>query len=105
MNKLIEKIVYRLEQIEEELQIMECEAEVDSYGYYKERCGVEISQDIINEEAKAYNEVKSNADYIRSLSDEELAEWLTKITDDAQLDARTHCNYQWEDWLKAEMEG
>ena len=46
----------------------------------------------------------TNADRIRSMSDEELAEWLTKITDDAQLDARTKCNYQWADWLQSEAE-
>ena len=47
----------------------------------------------------------TNADRIRSMSDEELAEWLTKITDDAQLDAATKCDYQWKDWLQLEVEG
>lgn len=47
---------------------------------------------------------KTNADRIRAMSDEELAEWITKITDDAQLDAKTKCNYQWEDWLQSEAE-
>ena len=46
----------------------------------------------------------TNADKIRSMSDEELAELLTKITDDAQLDARTKCNYQWGEWLQSEAE-
>lgn len=46
----------------------------------------------------------SNADRIRQMKDEELAEWLTRITDDAQLDARTRCNYQWDKWLKEEVE-
>ena len=46
----------------------------------------------------------TNADRIRSFSDEELAEWLTKITDDAQLDAETKCNYQWGKWLQSEVE-
>lgn len=46
----------------------------------------------------------TNADLIRSMSDEELAEWLTKITDDAQLDAATKCDYQWKDWLQSEVE-
>ena len=45
----------------------------------------------------------TNADKIRSMSDEELAELLTKITDDAQLDARTKCNYQWGEWLQSEV--
>ena len=44
------------------------------------------------------------ADRIRSMSDEELAEWLTKITDDAQLDAATKRDYQWKDWLQSEVE-
>ena len=45
----------------------------------------------------------SNADAIRNMSDVELAEWLTKITDDAQRDARTKCDYQWGEWLKSEV--
>ena len=48
-------------------------------------------------------EPKTNADRIRAMSDEELAEWLTKITNDAQLDAKTKCDYQWGDWLKSEV--
>ena len=44
----------------------------------------------------------TNADRIRAYTDEELAEWLTKITDDAQSDARTKCDYQWAEWLKSE---
>ena len=43
-------------------------------------------------------------DQIHAMSIEELAEWLTKITDDAQLDARTKCNYQWDEWLQSEAE-
>ena len=46
----------------------------------------------------------TQADRIRSFSDEEIAEWLTKITDDAQLDAETKCNYQWGEWLQSEVE-
>ena len=47
---------------------------------------------------------QTRADVIRSMSDEELAKWLTKITDDAQLDARTKCNYQWAEWLQSKAE-
>ena len=43
-------------------------------------------------------------DQIHAMSIEELADWLTKITDDAQLDARTKCNYQWDEWLQSEAE-
>lgn len=49
-------------------------------------------------------DLQTNADRIRSMSDDELAEWLTKITDDAQLDAATKCDYQWKDWLQLEVE-
>ena len=57
------------------------------------------------EKCKDFEEKKqTNADRIRAMSDEELAEWLTKITDDAQLDAETKCNYQWGEWLQSEAE-
>lgn len=46
----------------------------------------------------------TQADRIRSFSDEELAEWLTGITDDAQSDAMTRCDYQWYEWLQSEVE-
>ncbi|MGN0352410.1 MAG: hypothetical protein ACI4ES_12225 [Roseburia sp.] len=62
------------------------------------RCKIEVSH------KARENSNHTNADRIRSMSDEELAEWLTKITDDAQLDAATKCNYQWEEWLKSEVE-
>ena len=44
----------------------------------------------------------TNADKIRSMIDEELAEWLTSITDDAQSDAMTRCDYQWSEWLQSD---
>lgn len=77
----------------------------DIIQYGVEGCMKEYYRRGLEDGKKANNEVKTNADYIRNMSDEELAEWLTKITDDAQLDSRTHCNYQWKDWLKAEREG
>lgn len=46
----------------------------------------------------------TNADRIRSMSDKELTEWLTNITDDAQSDSIRRCDYQWDEWLKEEME-
>ena len=46
----------------------------------------------------------TQADRIRSMSDEELAEWLTSITDDAQSDAESKCDYQWSEWLQSEVE-
>lgn len=44
--------------------------------------------------------IKTNADKIRSMSNEELSELLTKITDDSQVDSITKCNYCWEEWLE-----
>ena len=58
----------------------------------------------INQVEAEYNQTVTNADRIRQMTDEELAEWLTRITDDAQLDARTRCDYQWDEWLKEEVE-
>ena len=46
----------------------------------------------------------TNADRIRSFSDDELAELLTSITDDAQSDAKSKCDYQWSEWLQSEAE-
>lgn len=46
---------------------------------------------------------RTQGDVLRSMSDEELAKWLTKITDDAQRDARTKCDYQWGEFLKSEV--
>ena len=45
---------------------------------------------------------QTNYDRIHAMSVEELAEWLTKITNDAQSDSRTKCDYQWDEWLKSE---
>lgn len=45
----------------------------------------------------------TNADRIREMSDKELAEWLTGITNDAQSDAKTKIDYQWLEWLQTEV--
>ena len=53
-------------------------------------------------------EVKmTNADRIRSMSDEELEEWLTSITNDAQraiVESQCFVDYQWKEWLQSEVE-
>lgn len=46
----------------------------------------------------------TNFERIKRMSKEEFAAWLTKITNDAQLDSRTKCNYQWDEWLQSEAE-
>lgn len=54
-----------------------------------------------------YYEGKTNADRIRSMTDEELAEWLTTITTDAQkevVESQCFVDYQWKEWLESEVE-
>jgi transcriptional regulator with XRE-family HTH domain len=49
----------------------------------------------------------TNADRIRSMSDEELEEWLTSITNDAQraiVESQCFVDYQWKEWLKSEVD-
>lgn len=55
--------------------------------------------------------IKTNADRIRSMSDEELAQWLAKITDCGECNICGHvkcmtseeaCACAWRDWLKQE---
>ena len=45
----------------------------------------------------------TNADKIRNMSDEELAEWLTGITNDAQIGSEFHVDYEWNEWLQEEV--
>ena len=56
---------------------------------------------------------QTNADRIREMSDEELAEWLSKFTDcgECPVDAYPNCTQSeiacslaWERWLKQEVE-
>jgi hypothetical protein len=53
---------------------------------------------------ESLGDLVTNADRIRSMSNKELAEWLTNITDDAQSDSIRRCDYQWDEWLKEEAE-
>lgn len=41
----------------------------------------------------------TNADWLRSLSDDDLEWWLTKLTDDAQLHCENKHVYNWSEWL------
>ncbi len=49
-------------------------------------------------------DTRTNADRIRSMSDEELAEWFDTVTKDV-LDGSTWNKKGWLKWLKAESEG
>lgn len=112
MTEFIEKLIGRLEEYkdshliehdsEECLHCKEIEGNCCDYRNCL-ICVCDSTIKIVNEFAEEYKP-KTQADKVRSMSDEELAEWLTKITDDAQLDARTKCNYQWEEWLQSEAE-
>lgn len=63
---------------------------VNNEGFYFRKC------------EDSFGDLISNLDRIRSMSDEELAKWLTSITSDAQSDAKTKCDYQWLEWLREE---
>ena len=100
MNKLIEKIVNKVE--------MEILGKPTPQEFNN---GINTAIRIIYEEAKAYNEVKTNADYIRSLSDEELAWEFQNFRIDAYGKAKgdesvlPDSQKKILDWLKAEREG
>ena len=65
--------------------------------------GLSVYENIAISLELQHQDLKTNADKIRTMSDEELAKWLTSIINDAQSDARTKCNYQWDEWLKEEV--
>ena len=54
--------------------------------------------------AREHFRPKSNADRIRSMSDEELAEFLTGITDYIQEGYMEKIDYEWAEWLESEVE-
>lgn len=99
MNKLIEKIVEKIECLQGQAK-----KGYDTYGkeaYAGKHDAYTVALNIIQEEAKAYNEVKTNADRIRSMTDEELAEMFTKLAWNSEVQT-TPLKYL--DWLKAERE-
>lgn len=98
MNELIEKIVERLSK-KSRKALDECQLEVAS-AYIN-------AISIIHEEAKDYvpdiNVGKTNADYIRNMSDEELAELIPCPYGGCDDDYRSCIDCKL-DWLKAERE-
>lgn len=107
MNKLIEKIKNRISEISEPIRPV---------GWSKKIEVVETKAvlDIIHEEAEAYNEVKTNADYIRNMTDEELAKAISRNNTCVRCNIREYCHENIKcrncvdavlDWLKAEREG
>lgn len=106
MNKLIEKIKQRISAKREYYYLND-----DVYDTIAVDA-LDFACDVIEEEAKAYNEVKTNADYIRNMTDEELAELLENVRthgfaelccDDDLCDS-DGCDYCVKAWLQAERE-
>ena len=56
-------------------------------------CGVDGEYIHFRKCSDSLGDLLTNADRIRNMSDEKLAEWLTNITYDAQFDAKIKCNY------------
>lgn len=97
MNKSFEKILERLEK-----------AYINCFttGDYKFNNAIDKSKQIVQEVAEEYN--ITNGDKIRSMSDEELAEFLCKVKADYQwvdheFPSEEECG-EWEEWLKSESE-
>ena len=95
MNKAFEKILERLDS-----HIEDAKSEGD-FSYIKL---FEIAKRAVQEVAEEYN--ITNGDKIRSMSDEELAEFLCKVKADYQwvdheFPSEEECG-EWEEWLKSE---
>lgn len=55
MKEFIDKLIGRLEEVEEELKQVQYKSKVDSYGYLKQRRGVELAKEIVKELAEEYS--------------------------------------------------
>lgn len=55
MKEFVEKLISRLEEVEEELKQVQYKSKVDSYGYLKQRRGVELAKEIVKELAEEYS--------------------------------------------------
>lgn len=95
MKEFIDKLIGRLEEelkVTREMQTIQCKGN-DGYGTpLQAKLSGEISaflkvQNIVNQLAEEYKP-KTNADKIRSMTDEELAEFLN------DFDICPHCEYQ-----------
>ena len=73
----------------------------DGQNYH---CGVSNEYIYFRKCEESLGDLLTNADRIRNMSDEELAQWLTSVTNDAQSDAMTRCDYQWLEWLREDRE-
>ena len=111
MKEFINKLISRLEELktyyaEDFSQGYSCEVDcVEKYEVKK----------IVNELAEEYGKdtnVTTNADRIRSMTDEELAEFISKyFSCEYECAVRDKCGSDWDckratiDWLQSEVEG
>lgn len=113
MKEFIDKLIGRLE---EEIDIIKDEVYRDYEERIIEECAIENVIDIVNELAEEYiNTSTTNADRIRSMTDEELAEFLRQTVweEGANLfDCADYtCGYPCVEckaylkWLQSEVEG
>lgn len=106
MKEFVEKLIGRLEECEERYDDVSF-AQLSEFGItldYKyaegKRDGVAETIKIVNELAEEYKP-KTQADKIRSMSDEELAELFTKLAWNSEVQT-TPLKYL--DWLQSEVE-
>lgn len=60
---------------------------------------------IANEELSPYDSKQTNADRIRSMTDEELADFLVTVETYGYHDQSVSGTYEMNEWLRAESEG
>ena len=114
MKEFIEKLIGRLEELktyyaEDFSQGYSCE--VDCVEKYEVKKIVnELAEEYINTSTDTSTDTSTtNADRIRSMTDEELAEFLCKVKADYQwitqdFPREDECD-EWEKWLQSEVEG
>ena len=114
MKEFVEKLVSRLE---EEIDIIKDEVYRDYEERIIEECAIENVIDIVNQLAEEYintstNTSTTNADRIRSMTDEELAEFISKyFSCEYECAVRDKCGSDWDckratiDWLQSEVKG
>jgi hypothetical protein len=111
MKEFIEKLIGRLEELKKDVVDNKCPVEKNSreceMEYACETCYLTKTINIINELAEEFATDtnvgnKTNADRIRSMTDEELAEFLInyKNTFGEQYEGKMSCL----DWLKSEAQ-
>lgn len=123
MKEFVEKLIGRLE---EKFKYNSEQAEIyrdgsDKDAYFREKKDLYIDRAniygevirIINQLAEEYiNTSTTNADRIRSMTDEELAEFISKyFSCEYECAVRDKCGSDWDckratiDWLQSEVEG